>query len=144
MSAPTVARLTFETMKELCDSILDDPEITYDPGPYTGESVLKHAPGKMVIVQRSGGGLMTTEKLIDSPVWVVYVIGDQGEPVQAVEARAMNLDAGLQAVDSSQDVQGTWTLSINRVGGGPELVNLDTAERLHFTCSYVAQAESGI
>ena len=137
--------ITYQIMVDYSISAMNEAGIIdippFDPGPY-GAMALDNYPGRMHIIQRVTAGPMLVENTFDSPVFGVYSIGEQNS-FEDAEKMAMTIDCLWRRIDRSQDLGGVWTLSISRAGGGPQAVSYDDADRYHFYCPYVIQAESG-
>jgi hypothetical protein len=116
---------------------------TFLPGPFSDPNMQDVSPNELVFLHRSGAGPMTNEKLFDAPIFVVYVIGAQGD-FDSAETLALLLDQQYAAHDSGVEIGGVYVKTINRAGGGPAVVGWDPAERWHFSCSYVFQPQSDV
>lgn len=123
------------------EGILDVPP--FDVGPYDPDNAQRW-PGRMVIMSPWTGGPMTTEKMFDNQGWMIDVLGEQNNFDDAYDI-AVAIDKIWNRVDSTQDVNGVQVNSINRAGGGPNLISFEPASsRYHFNCPYIVQSASGI
>lgn len=114
-----------------------------EPGPASEASMQKRSPQAIVFVRLSSGGGLTVEQLYDEIVLDINIIGPQ-RSYKLAEKLANDVDyVLLQAVGNTQ-VGETEVLYINRIGGRPALDDFDSADRYHFTGSYVTEAVSDL
>jgi len=117
-----------------------DPLPYFDPGPASDAVIQDLSPNMMVIVTVGGGSGLDSEELFDRPGIQIRAIGPQTDYAGA-EQLAQDIDRALVALDSSQSINGKWTLSVVRSGGSPSLLLKDDGERYHFTCNYIWEVE---
>jgi hypothetical protein len=113
-----------------------DPMPYFDPGPGTDLNVQDLSPDSMVIITLNPGPGLDMEEVFDRPGLQIRAIGPQ-QDYDAAEQLAQDIDKALVAVDSSQSINGKWTLSVVRTGGAPALLLVDDGDRYHFTCNYI-------
>lgn len=126
---------TYEQMKAFISAIPTIPDKThYEPGPNPAD-----VPKRQIVLTRYGGPGEDLEGVTDRISWQVRVIGKQGDGgYNDAEAIADAIDIALLSVHSHQD--GTeGVISIQRVGGAPNPLEKDNAERTHFICSYIVE-----
>jgi hypothetical protein len=111
-----------------------------DPGPVTMKRLQMKTPGPMVFLTVGNGIGLSVEALFDLPFIVVRVVGAQNDYTGA-ETLALDIDALLLGVDTNTVIGATTALYVNRTGGGPQLVDFDSAERYHFQTTYITEVE---
>jgi len=146
-------RLDYERVRSYVETVLTTfgygtspeapPMPTFSPGPAGDVGELESSPDAIVFLTVGGGAGLTKESTFDRVFTTAHVVGPQRD-FTAAESLALDLDACLLMFGSSDDLDGTWTLGINRTGGRPALLLKDSAERYHFTASYIAEAETGL
>lgn len=107
---------------------------THYPGPE-----LPDDPGKIVVWTRYGGPGEELEGVMDGISWQARVIGGQGD-YESAESAADALDVALLSV-GTQTVGGTRVSGVRRVGGAPNPLMVDDADRTHMVCSYIVSTE---
>ena len=118
-----------------------DPLPVVDGGP-ADSITLKLSDDRLVLLTLGSGAGLDSEYMFDRPALQVYAVGAQGDQNDA-EKLALDLDRGwLAAV--RQFVGNTWVLSTVRAGGRPAKLLLDSADRSHYTCSYIIESEAGL
>lgn len=129
---------TFTEMNGLLRSILDPAPLEYTeakgwkvyPGPQPPE-----IPSSFIMATPYGGPGTEVDGIIDGRSWQIRCVGHQNIYTD-VENVANAIDIAFLSW-YSQDVDGVWVSSIQRVGGAPAPLLVDNAERVHFVCSYV-------
>lgn len=122
-------------------------EFVMDPGPATDENLQKVNNDAIVFLTVGAGAGLHLDNLFDRPFITVEVVGPQND-YDGAESLALALDLALLAFE----VPFSWgvandasrSLSVTRTGGRPTLGVKDTADRYHFTCSYITEAVSGL
>jgi hypothetical protein len=112
------------------------------PGPTTNAQIQKIGPQSLVLLSVGSGSGLTTEGSFDRPFIEARCVGKQND-FEGAEFLAKAVDRLLLDVGSPMTLGSTYTLYITRTGGGPQLAEYDTANRYHFACSYIAEAETG-
>ena len=120
----------------------NDPMPAFSPGPGGDLSAQLVSPDAVVFLTVGGGPGFASEQRFDRTFITVRVAGPQTD-YDAARKLAMAVDRALTSFDSSGMIGQTYTLYITRTGGSPQLLSKDTAERYHFTASYVAEPETG-
>lgn len=134
---------TFAVAKDFTREVMDlAPDGLYEkvhiyPGPE-----LPDDPGRFVMLTPYGGEGYEADGAIDARGWQVRVAGKQGD-YDSAESLANWIDTIFTALPSSR-VGGLWVTGIRRVGGAPNPLMLDDADRHHFVCSYMASVESAL
>ncbi len=121
------------------DSLGYSPLPTFNPGPGSDPDAIDVSPGRLVLLSIGSGAGLSVEYAFDRPGIQLRTAGLQGDYSDA-ETFAYDCDRGFLMIDHSQYVDGVWTTSIVRSGGGPALLEKDSAGRFHFTCNYIAEA----
>lgn len=111
-----------------------------DPGPPTIKRLQSKTPGSMVFLTVGNGAGLAMEALFDLPFIVVRVVGAQNDYAGA-ETLALDLDALLLDVEGNTQIGTSTALYVNRTGGGPQLIDFDSAERYHFQTTYISEVE---
>lgn len=117
-----------------------DPLPMFDPGPGTDINVQDESPDSMVIITLTPGAGLDSEEVFDRAGIQIRTIGPQNDYAGA-EKLAQDVDKAMVALDTSQSVNGKWTLSVVRAGGAPSLLLTDDGSRYHFTCNYIWEVE---
>lgn len=118
-----------------------NPMPVFDRGPGTDVILQKAlAAQRVIFFSLGGGGALTTEGLFDTPFITTRCIGKQRDGDDA-EQMAIDLDIGLLSFESNRYMGDALVLSINRSGGGPQLLMRGAGDRYHFTCSYVVETK---
>jgi hypothetical protein len=91
--------------------------------------------GRGIVLSRGAGPGLLYEWAFDQPIITVRTIGRQND-----------YDDGerFAGADSNVDIGGWRALYVVRAGGGPTCIQVDTARRAHFSCSYVMPVASGL
>ena len=113
-----------------------------NPGPWAMTQLYELTPNAMVFLQLGNGAGLTLEHAFDRPFITVRAIGPQNDFATA-ETLAYDLDNLLLAVGSNAQVGTARVLYITRSGGGPALIDLDTANRYHFQTTYITETPTG-
>jgi hypothetical protein len=100
------------------------------------------APDRLVVISITPGGGMAIENLIDRVPVQVRSIGAQMDHADA-EQLAQDIDNIMNSLTVSRFIDGLWVVTIYRVGGGPSLLEKDSADRYNFTCSYIWEVKYG-
>lgn len=123
------------------DAEFPTPAASFEP--FYKDSILKR-PGPIIVLTVGGGIGTSKDALFDRPFIGVRVIG-YSQDYDATEALALFVDRTLLAVGAEigfgDEVD---ALYIVRTGGRPTLLLEDSAERQHWTCSYITEATSGL
>jgi hypothetical protein len=114
----------------------------FDPGPFS-ERVAKLSPGALVTLGVGGGGGTVLEATYDQKFITVRAVG-LPNAYDATEALAYDLDGLLLSVTSPTLIGQARVLWVARVGGAPELIDFDTADRYHFQATYITPAMTGL
>lgn len=116
-----------------------------DPGPATDANLQKLSPGRVIFLTLGGGAGVTSEDLFDRPFITCRVIGDQGDYADA-ETLAQQLDHMFLAVNqvANRQIGTARVLYVARAGGGPVLLEKDSADRYHFTVTYITETGTGL
>lgn len=134
--------MKFSLLKNLIQERLpvywDDKGVYFHPGPSDPDQ-----PNGFVVVLSVDGGLgLQLDGVLDNWGWQVKTMGDQNLYDDA-ETLAHDIDKILMSwVSGKQD--GVHVASIVRVGGPPQHLEFDSAERTAFVCSYLFDVESGL
>lgn len=96
-------------------------------------------PGKFVLWTRYGGPGEELEGVLDGVAWQARVVGDQND-YNSAENAADALDVALLSL-FSQHIAGIWVSTVRRVGGAPNSLMVDDADRTHMVCSYIVSTE---
>lgn len=129
---------TYTRAKAFVRQILDEANYS-DVAVYPGPD-LPDVPGAYVLLTSYGGpGLELGEGVLDGRSWQVRTVGEQMD-YESAEGIANAIDIAFISRFSS-DMDGAWVASIGRVGGAPNPLMTDDADRTHFVCSYVASVE---
>ena len=115
---------------------LYNPLPVFDPGPGSDPKVQDLNPDMMVIISLTGGAGMDSEEVFDRASVQIRTVGPQQDYTGA-EKLAQDVDRAMVKIDSSQSLNGKWTLSVVRSGGAPALLLIDDGDRYHFTCNYI-------
>lgn len=106
------------------------------PGPFDPDD----NPGEYVIVTGYGGPGEDAEGTLDLMTFQVRVVGPQKD-YDAAEDQAIAIDKSFLSWYSARVGTGPWLAGIQRVGGAPNPLLVDNAERWHFVCSYIFRTE---
>lgn len=113
------------------------------PGPSDNLLLQKLTPNAMAFLTLGDGRGFTTELLFDQPFIRVRAIG-AGNDFENAETLAYDIDTVLCSVDGNTQIGSVLALYVTRAGGAPALLQQDTADRYHFTCTYITETESGL
>lgn len=114
-----------------------------DPGPLTLPALQGLTPGTMVFLTVGNGAGLALESTYDQVFVTVRVLGPQRD-YAAAEKLAQDVDRLFLAVGGSALLGTTRVLYVTRSGGGPQLIDYDSADRYHFQTTYVVPAVTGI
>lgn len=103
----------------------------------------KATPNAMIYLAVGSGAGLSKEQVFDRPFITVRTIGLQGD-FDSAEQLAEHVDAGFLLLGSNGIVGSTTVLYVTRSGGKPTLLLKDTADRYHFTCSYITETPTGL
>lgn len=115
---------------------------------FQGPDVPKY-PGRMCVVSPAQGGGLTTEFAFDQPGFQIHAVGPQSRDgrVNDSSAEAERLIFTVDKLILNQiyptTIAGHRVLYAQRFGSAPSPLNLDSAGRAHFVCTYILEAESG-
>lgn len=112
------------------------------PGPASDVILQKRDAGRMIFIYPGSGASFSTELLFDRPFLIVRTIGYQKD-FESAESLAHDLDTLLCKVDSNALIGTAKVLYITRTGGAPTLAERDSANRYHFTCTYITETQTG-
>lgn len=143
--------LTYSDVENWLSNSIEQAEIfpsgvalpTFSPGPYNASQLSSVSPQDIVFISVGGGAGLTTELLFDRPFISIRVVGRQND-FRSAEKLAHLVDLLFLGVDSNQKIGTTPVLSITRTGGGPQMLELDSADRYHYSCSYIAESQTGM
>lgn len=110
-------------------------DMWFEPGPD-----LPDVPGRFTVLTRYGGPGEDLEGAMDGISWQVRVAGLQGDYNDA-EAIADAYDVALLNILSSDNPEGVHVAGVQRVGGAPNPLLKDDADRWQFVCSYILHTE---
>lgn len=130
--------MRFAPLRGLIQGFLSDPALYVFPGP-----VIPEYPKRLVVCTQISSPGLETDGLIDIVGWQVRSIGEQNN-YQSAEDLALAIDAGIQGLGNSQDVQGLRLVTAYRSGGPPTPLMVDDAQRHHFVCSYLFGVYSAV
>jgi hypothetical protein len=120
-----------------------DPLPAFSPGPASSTKQQKTSSGRLIFVTVGGGAGLTTELLFDRPFISIRVCGNQNDYADA-ETLAKAVDFLLLGVDTNSLIGAAEVLYVTRTGGGPSLLEQDSADRYHFSCSYISETQTGL
>lgn len=100
---------------------------------------LPDIPNPYVVCTPYGGPGLILDGTADDVSWQFRVVGPQND-YDSAENAANAIDIALISHFSSK-VSGVWVSEIRRVGGAPNPLITDDADRTHFVCSYTASVE---
>lgn len=129
--------LKYSQIKDFTRAVLDSAglqEVLIYPGPD-----LPDIPDPYVVWTRYGGPGITLEGVMDERAWQARCVGKQMD-YDLSETIADAIDIAMISHHSSA-IGGLWVSEIRRVGGAPNPLLVDDADRVHFVCSYVASVE---
>lgn len=116
----------------------DNRNIYIVPGPDDPDQ-----PADLTIVcSIDGGNGLQLDGVLDSISWQIRIFGDQAL-YDSAEALADRIDTGFMNTPSG-NYHGERVVSIKRVGGRPQHLLFDNAERTQFVCSYFFDVDSGL
>lgn len=102
----------------------------------------KLSPQQLILMRVGNGAGFTTEALFDRPFIFLGIWGKQNNFADA-ESLALDCDRVMTSAVGNVMIGGTGALYITRTGGRPQLVDKDAADRYHFTCTYLAESQTG-
>lgn len=109
-------------------------------GIYPGPE-LPDVPDDFVVLTRYGGPGLAADGALDEVSWQARCVGKQMD-FESAESMADAIDIAFISHHSSRLFEGgPWVVEIRRVGGAPNPLMTDDADRTHFVCSYVASVE---
>lgn len=121
-----------------------NPEMpVLNPGPATLPALQKLSPGTIVFATVGNGAGLTLESTYDQVFLTIRTIGPQRD-YAAAERMAHDVDRLLLLVASPRLLGSTRVLYVTRAGGGPQLIDYDSADRYHFQTTYVVPAMTGL
>lgn len=133
--------MKFAILKKIIEDQLPpewDGKPYFQPGPDDPDQ-----PVDWLVVLTVDGGLgLQLDGVLDNVSWQVRVAGPQNLYTEA-EDLADAIDRGLLSFVPKR-VDGFLITSIYRVGGRPQQLTVDDAERTQFVCSYYFDVESGL
>jgi hypothetical protein len=118
------------------------PEAVVVRGQGDAADIKRVGPDRGIVLSRSGGPGLMAEWSFDRPIITVRTIGRQSDYDDG-ETFAGAVDRWMLA-DSPVDVGGRRALFVQRSGGGPTLIHVDSARRAHFSVSYIIPVASGL
>lgn len=134
--------MKFSVVKNLIESRLPDvwtdKKVFFHPGPNDPDQPVDLA----VVLTVDGGAGLQLDGVLDNISWQVRVRGAQNL-YELTEDLALAIDRLLLSFPSGRQ-DGLHIASIYRVGGPPAQLELDSAERTQFVCSYFFDVESGL
>ena len=129
---------TFQRMKDFVAGLPGVPNnLLIEPGP-----ALPDVPGRYVVLTPYGGPGLELEGVMDGRSWQVRVVGKQNDYNDA-ETIADAIDVGILSVTTG-NIGGVHVAGTQRVGGAPNALLKDDAERTHFICSYIVNTEMAL
>lgn len=102
---------------------------------------LPNDPGACIVVSWLPGPGFSLEQMLDTVSFQARVIGPQGNPDDARILAGM-VDKAITSHQWPDVLGGTYVVEIRRAGGKPALDRLDTANRTHYVCTYLADVEA--
>ena len=111
----------------------------FDQGPFTVERRQQLTPQAMVFLLLGAGAGYAHDGIFDQPFITIRVIGRQGD-FDYAEKLAYDLDT-IFDLGGNATIGTAKVLYVVRTGGAPQLVNLDDADRYHFQCTYITEAQ---
>jgi hypothetical protein len=134
----------FANLKSLLETIIaadpqwDNRNIYIVPGPDDPDQ-----PADLTVVcSVDGGAGLILDGALDNISWQIRLFGDQAL-YDSAEALAETIDLGLLSIPTGT-YSGERVVTIQRVGGRPQHLLFDDAERTQFVCSYFFDVESGL
>lgn len=112
------------------------------PGVNTDDVKQKITPQRLIFASVSDGSGFNTELLFDNVFLNVRTIGMQ-RSYDDGETLSNDVDKIL-TVSGNTMFGTTGVLFVVRTGGRPTLLQRDSADRYHFQCTYVANAQTGL
>jgi hypothetical protein len=106
----------------------------FEPGPQ-----LPEVSDRFVSLTRYGGPGEELEGVMDSVSWQVRVAGRQRQPTDAQDIADI-LDRMMLGI-TVDTIGGFRVAGVSRVGGAPNALLVDDADRTHFICSYNCTTE---
>lgn len=111
------------------------------PGVPSLDGKLPAGPDKVIVCTRTGGPGLSLEGLIDNVSFQLRSRGGQNDPNSA-ETLAWTVDEMLVPPPLSPPlthgmVGSQYVVQVQRVGGPPSFLLLDSARRVHLTCDYI-------
>lgn len=132
---------TFGRIKDWTEPVLvaaGFSDVPIYPGPE-----LPDIPNHHVIWTPYGGtGLEGGEGILDGRSWQARCVGNQSNYTDA-ESIANAIDIAMIS-HYSRNVGGLWVSQIRRVGGAPNPLMTDEANRTHFVCSYIVSVKTAL
>ena len=116
-----------------------------DPGPATDANLQKLSFDRAVFLTIGNGAGLTSEDLFDRLFITTRVVGQQNDYADA-EQLAWQLDTMLLSVNAKpvRMIGTARVLYVARTGGGPVVLEKDSADRYHFTCTYITETGTGL
>lgn len=139
-SSLTYRDLAAWTAEKLREMSWDNALIDHGP-PSDDRLVL--SPNAIAFLTVGGGAGLDIETAYDRPFISTYVVGPQDE-YDTAEALAIAIDTIYCRVTVPTLIGAARVTNIQRSGGRPTLFQQDTANRYHFTCSYIVSSTSGL
>jgi len=125
---------TFAQMKAFLEPVAPEG-MWFEPGPD-----LPDVPGRFTVLTRYGGPGEELEGVMDAISWQVRVAGLQ-DKYEDAESIADAYDVALLNIKSSDNPGGVKVAGVQRVGGAPNPLLKDDADRTQFICSYIIHTE---
>lgn len=132
--------MKYQVVKDFVHDILESANfvnIDIHPGP-----ALPDVPNEYVLLTPYGGSGLEQDGLFDVRAWQVRTVGKQGD-YSSAEDMADAIDLRFISHLSGK-ISGVHTASITRVGGAPNPLMVDDADRTHFTCNYNIDSVSAL
>jgi hypothetical protein len=116
------------------------PMPVFYPGPAADIDANDISPEMLVIISLWPGAGLDSEQVFDRAGVQLRTIGPQMDYSRG-EQLAQDCDRAMLSLQISQYVNNKWTLSIQRAGGSPTLIQKDNGDRYHFYCNYIWEVE---
>lgn len=111
----------------------------FDPGPFSDARLQDKSSQALVFIQVGNGPGLTTESVFDQKFVTIHTYGRQGSYASA-EKLANDIDQVFLRIDRPTTMGTARVLWASRTGGAPAVVDMDSADRYHFSCTYVVEA----
>lgn len=143
MTSPALtSTLRYENLKNFFTAAYAAAElkVLVSQGPDSDEDLMQLGVDRMLFIMIGGGPGLVNDGMSDRVTIRLRWVGPQGD-YNTAESTAMTDDLLLITATEIDGVRIDYT---TRQGGRPTLLQRDSGDRYHFSCSYITETASGL